>query len=85
MQARFQRIVGLIQQHGLERIREPHVRHLEGRVWEMRLSGRGGIARALYVAAHGRRVVVTRVFEKKTEKTPRREIEIALARAKEVR
>jgi phage-related protein len=85
MQARFQRIVMLIQTHGLERVREPHVKHVAGAIWEMRLSGRDGIARALYVTARGRRVVVLRVFVKKTEKTPRGELEIALQRAKEVR
>ena len=51
----------------------------------MRLKGRDGIARALYITWIGRRVVVLRVFVKKTEKTPRREIELALARAKEIR
>lgn len=85
MQAGFQRIVLLIQHHGLDRVREPHVKHVAGAIWEIRLSGRDGIARALYVAARGRRVVVVRVFVKKTKKTPRREIEIALQRAKEVR
>lgn len=85
MRARFQRIVALIQSHGLERVREPHVKHVEGAIWEMRLVGRDGIARALYLTARGRRVVVVRVFVKKTQKTPRSEIEIALARAKEVR
>ncbi|MBV8564412.1 MAG: type II toxin-antitoxin system RelE/ParE family toxin [Methylobacteriaceae bacterium] len=33
---------------------EPHVRHLEGKLWELRLTGRDGIARALYVTAIGR-------------------------------
>ena len=50
----------------------------------MRLTGRSGISRALYVAAVGRPVVIVRVFVKKTEKTPRREIVLALARAKSV-
>ena len=72
------------QSHGLERVREPYVKHLEGPVWEMRMKGRDGIARAAYVTATGRRVVVVHVFPKKTQKTPRREIEIALGRAKEV-
>ena len=58
---------------------------MEGRLWEMRLKGRGGIARTLYVTAAGRRVAIVRVFVKKTEKTPRREIDLALARAKSVR
>ena len=85
MQARFQRIVAMIQTLGLERMREPYVRHLEGPLWEMRMTGRDGISRAIYVTAVGRRVVVVRAFAKKTQKTPRSEIELALRRAKEVR
>lgn len=84
MQARFLRIAGLIQNYGLERVRGPHVKHLEGPLWEMRMKGRDGIARAIYVTANVRRVVVVRVFVKKTQKTPRREIDIALQRAREV-
>ncbi|MGH6904785.1 MAG: type II toxin-antitoxin system RelE/ParE family toxin [Geminicoccaceae bacterium] len=84
IRARYLRIVGLIESHGLERVREPYVKHLEGSLWEMRLKGRDGIARAVYVTATRRRVVVVRVFGKKTERTPRREIELALRRAKEV-
>jgi phage-related protein/DNA-binding XRE family transcriptional regulator len=71
-----------IEDLGLERLREPYVRHLEGRLWEIRLRGRDQIARALYVTATGRRVVIVRAFVKKTEKTPRREIELALTREK---
>jgi len=56
----------------------------KGGFWEMRLRGRDGIARALYVTVTGQRVVVVRVFVKKTQKTPRREMELALERAKEI-
>jgi phage-related protein len=42
-------------------------------------------SRAVYVTATGRRVVVVRVFIKKTQKTPRREIDLALERAREVK
>ena len=55
MKARFRRIVDLIQGYGLERVREPHVKHLEGALWEMRMKGRDGISRAVYVTARGRR------------------------------
>jgi phage-related protein len=65
-------------------MREPYIRHLEGPVWEMRMKGRDGIARAAYVTASGKRVVIVHVFVKKTQTTPRREIETALRRAKEV-
>jgi phage-related protein len=50
----------------------------------MRMKGRDGTSRALYVTAVGRRVVVVRVFIKKTATTPIREIELAMKRAKEV-
>jgi Phage derived protein Gp49-like (DUF891) len=46
--------------------------------------GATGSPGALYVAATGRRIVIRRVFRKKTQKTPRREIELARERAKEV-
>jgi len=84
MQARFRKIVELIQGYGLERVHEPHVKHLDGPLWEMRMKGKDGISRAVYVTARGSRVVVVRVFVKKTQKTPRREIAIALQRAQEV-
>jgi phage-related protein len=48
------------------------------------MKGKDGISRAVYVTARGRRVVVVRVFVKKSQKTPRPEIEIALQRAQEV-
>lgn len=84
MQARFLRLAERISSVGLESLSEPHVKHLEGKLWELRLTGRDGIARALYITAIGRRVVVVRAFVKKTQKTPRSEIELALQRAKEV-
>lgn len=85
IRAKFIRICELIEAHGLQRVREPYVKHLHGQLWEMRMSGRDGIARAVYVTASGQRVVVLRVFTKKTQKTPKSEIDIALARAKEVK
>lgn len=48
------------------------------------MKGRDGISRAIYVTARNRRVVVVRVFVKQTQKTPRREIDVALERAREV-
>jgi phage-related protein len=85
MQTKFERIVHMIEAHGLERMREPYVKHVEGKLWEMRLIGSDGIARSLYVTASGRRVIVLRTFVKKTQKAPRREIELALERAKDVK
>ena len=84
IRASFRHIIEMIEAVGLERVREPYVKHLEGPVWEMRMKGRDGIARAAYVTAKGRRIVIVHVFVKKTQKTPRRDLETALKRAKEV-
>lgn len=84
MRARFLRIVSVIESRGLHEVHEPYVKHIQGKLWEMRMTGRDGISRALYVAASGQRVVVLRVFVKKTQKTPSREIRLALDRAKDV-
>ena len=46
MRARFVRVGRLIAEFGLEHVGAPHVRHLTGPLWEIRLSGRDGIARA---------------------------------------
>ena len=84
IRARFGRIAMLIESHGLERVHEPHVKHLDERIWEIRMTGRDGIARALYVTATRKRVVVVHVSVKKTQKVPRHDIELAKQRAKEV-
>jgi hypothetical protein len=47
-----------IQLHGMAAMHEPYVKHLEGKLWEMRMKGKDGIARAIYVTAKGERVVV---------------------------
>ena len=84
LRQRFLRIAELIEQHGIAAMHEPHVKHLEGKLWEMRMKGRDGIARAIYVTAAGERVVV-HVFVKKTQKTPAGALEIARTRAKEMK
>ena len=84
MQAKLLRIITMIESLGLERVREPYVKHLDKSLWEMRMTGRDGISRAIYVTASGKRVVIVRAFVKKTQKSPRAEIELALKRAEEV-
>ena len=79
--ARFFRLVTLIREFGLDGLGPPHVKHIEGKLWEMRLKGRDGISRALYVTAKPQRVVVVLVFVKKTQETPQRQIRLALKRA----
>ncbi len=84
MRAKIDRIVYLIEELGLHEVREPYIRHLQDKLWEMRVQGRDGIARAIYVTAKGRRVVILHAFRKKTQKTPRKALQMALSRMKEL-
>ena len=84
MRARLARLSAIVEEHGLGGLPRDAVKHLEGRLWELRITGRDGISRAIYVTAAARRVVIVRVFVKKTQKTPPRELELARQRAKEV-
>ena len=80
MRARFLRIAEMLETFGPQQVGLPHVRPLEGKLWEMRMQGRDGISRAVYAALHGRRLVVLHVFVKKTQSTPRKALETARKR-----
>ena len=56
-------------------------RHLAGSVWELRFKGREGIARAAYIAVQNKKVVILCMFIKKSAKTPKKELELAIRRA----
>jgi len=85
MRARLVRLSAIIEEHGLDALPRDTVDHLEDKLWELRIRGKAGISRAIYVTASGQRVVIVRVFVKKTQKTPNRELRLARERAKEVR
>ena len=84
LRARLVRLLEALENVGLEALREPHVRHLDGKLWELRVRAEEGIARGIYVTATGRRVVVLHVFVKKSRKTPRRALATARERMKQV-
>ena len=82
--ARLVRLLETVENIGLEALRPPHVKHLDGKLWELRVRAEGGIARGIYVTAVERRVVVLHVFAKKSRKTPRRALATARERMKQV-
>lgn len=85
MRARLVRLGSIIEAVGFDGLPADTVKHLEDKLWELRLRGKDGIARAICVTAVKRRVVIVRVFVKKTQKTPKHELELARQRAKEVK
>lgn len=84
LQGRLLRLLEMVETLGLEQLHEPHVKHIEGKLWELRAKATEGIARGLYVTLTGRRVVVLHVFVKKSQKTAGRALAIARERMKKV-
>jgi phage-related protein len=64
---------------------EPHTKAFGDGLFELRLKGAEGIARVFYGTLVSRRIVILHSFVKKSRKTPRRELEIAERRLKEVK
>ena len=84
LRARLSRILEMIEQVGLAQVHEPHIKHLEDKLWEIRAKTQDGIARAIYVTATGKRLVILHAFVKKAQKTPKQAIETARQRIKEI-
>lgn len=71
-----------IEARGLPALRSPHIDHLGGGLYKLRAKGQEGVGRALFVT-RGERVVIVHAFQKKTQKTPARNLRLAEQRAKE--
>lgn len=63
---------------------EPHPQALGDGLFELRLKGAEGIAR-VFCTVVGRRIVMLHSFIKKTQRTPRQDLEIARSRLKEIK
>lgn len=82
--AKFLHIAEMLENFGPEHVKEPYCKPLGNKLWEIRMKGRRGIARAIYVTVKNRKIVVLHAFVKKTQKTPRKAIAMALNRLKEI-
>ena len=61
----------------LKVLQEPYSKHLEDGIFEVRGKVGSDISRVLYFFYYGGRIILTNGFIKKTQKTPRGEIEKA--------
>ena len=64
---------------------EPHTKSIGRGLFELRLKGAEGIARVFYCTLIGKRIVMLHSFIKKTQRTPKRELELAQNRMKEIK
>lgn len=63
----------------------PHTRAMGEGLFELRLKAEEGIARVFYCTLIGKKIAILHQFNKKTEKTPLRELEKARRRMREVK
>lgn len=76
MRAKTLRMIMLLEQNGND-LKEPYSKFLGDGIYELRVKQGTNIVRILYFFMVGRRIIVTNGFVKKTQKTPRDEIELA--------
>ena len=76
------RILMHCEEYGLQGI-IPHIKKLTGTpLWEIRISGTDSV-RVLFMTQIGKRILLLHAFYKKTQKTPAKELHIALFRLKD--
>ena len=74
--AKALRDIDVLEKYGTS-LTEPHVKHIKGKLWELRIKSASDISRIFYFTHVGKNIVLLHGFVKKTQKTPNREIETA--------
>lgn len=82
--ARFMRYAERMETYG-PNLGMPHTRSMGDGLFELRLKAAEGIARILFCTVVERQIVLLHQFVKKSEKTPKRELQIAWNRMKEIK
>jgi phage-related protein len=83
IQARMIRLLELIEVHGAN-LGSPHTESLGDGLFEIRAKAQEGIGRGLFCYLQGKHIYVLHAFIKKSQKTPKSDLELARQRQKEV-
>ena len=83
LRARFRALTVRMEEYG-PNLGMPHIRALGNGLFEIRAKAEEGIGRAFFCTIVGRKIIILHGFIKKTDKIPKRELDIALTRQKEV-
>ena len=62
---------------------QPYTSKVEKDIFEIRARGREGIGRSFFCTTKGKEIIILHSFIKKTQKIPKKEIELARKRLKE--
>ena len=81
--ARYLKLTDLMLTHG-SNLGLPHTKSLSNGLFELRLKSKEGLGRVFYCTKVGKNIIMLHVFIKKSQKIPKKEIDMALKRLKEV-
>jgi phage-related protein len=82
VRVRLSVLTDMVESSGPAALPPKATKNLESKLWELRIMGRDGIARVIYLTLHPRRMVLLCAFVKKSQKTPLKQLELARQRAK---
>lgn len=80
--AKLTRLLEMLERFGPE-LTMPHTKPLGGNLYELRVRGKQEV-RVFYIFARGNTVYLLHAFQKKTQETPKKELDIARQRQNEV-
>jgi phage-related protein len=60
--------------------KDPLVKHIQDKIWELRVESNTNTYRILYIFFSGKRIILLHGFSKKTQKLPQKELDIAKKR-----
>ena len=83
IQANFFKIVEMMMVHG-SNLGEPKTKAIEKGLFEIRAKGKEGIGRAFYCTVKGQKIIILHAFIKKSQKTPKKDLDLARNRRKDV-
>ena len=83
LMARYLRLTDLMVEFGAN-LGLPHTKSIDKGLFELRVKGKEGIARVFFCTKIGKKIIMLHSFIKKSQKTPKKEIEVAKNRMKEV-
>ena len=81
--ARYLRLTDLMLEFGAN-LGMPHTRAIEKGLFELRLKAKEGIARVFFFTKAGKEIIVLHIIIKKSQKTPKKELDKVFRRMKEV-
>ncbi len=84
IQARMLKLLEMIEKHGAN-LGSPHTEPMGNGLFEVRARAKEGIGRSVFCYMHGTNILVLHAFIKKSQKTPKKDLDLATDRMKEVK